>query len=697
MATTPNFQKFPAGLGSYLQGILPEDVALSAGAFSHTMQQIKNIRNVDIEKFAQVAASLEMTTTNLPLINGTDVPVNVPKSNEAGRILQLGSGPSGTYTASDFFGCMSGLPYSWRELQSSIQAAQTTKLQNIYQELFLAVTWDPFVVTIVYETRQVEISPGPPPVYQTEYRIAGFTITSKGGGYGRGTAPDPIILTSNGGSGTGVVGRSPTGAQSLGGGTYGRINSTTLTNPGSWELSPPTITSIEHPPTATLPVQSNGAKATGGANTAYGTVGWPSPMNDVVQAYINQANDEIRFIFFSKKNIVDTLNAIYNYNGTQLEIEQRARYQALDPVPIPRDRWVSHYPTNVSTFIDNIGTKYAGATRPHMWAQTLEAIACLSDISGQSLVGTMRQERNRERLEKLPIPLDNTVPCSIDDLAPLLISNGTAAAAKGGQGIPVSGVNGNPTNPTSTFTVPASLVQRLDAPPITGRQVSNSLDPNLVAPKPAGYFDPNTNKYVKTTKSTPIELASPVAKILNLQRFSPNTNVNLLGPSGKGTGPAVPKKSTAVNPSSIQSGTSQTSLNPLTPKNTIQTFPIVDGIPVPFVNVPVTSDQPVTTVPGLSVGGLNGVNPNSPYNINPVEVEPIAVVSTGTTTPTGDGVFLDDGSPTYPGSLAGSAATNFLPPNLNGLYTSAVLLPATLTTQQAIDEVIKCNCDCWVD
>lgn len=696
MATTPNFQKAPAGLGSYLEGILPEDIALSAGSFSHTMQQIKNIRNVDFEKFSQVAASIEITNTNLDLINGTDVPVNVPKAIEAGKILQLGSGPNGTYVGSDFFGCMSGLPYSWRELQSTILSAQTTKLQNIYQELFLAVTWEGAEVSVIVETRQVEIAPGPPPVYQTEYRCAGFTITNKGGGYHRGTAVNPIITASNGGSGTGIVGTSPSGAQSLGGGTYGRVNSATLTSPGSWVLSPPTAT-IQYPPTSTLPVQASGAKSTGGSNTAYGTVGWASPMNAVVQAYINQANDEIRFIAGSKKSTVDTLNTIYHYNGTQLEIEQRARYQALDPVPIPRDRWVTHYPTNISSFVDNIGSTYAQSTRPHMYAQTLEAIADLSNVAGQSLVGLMRQERNRERLDKLPVPLDNTVPCSNDALAPLLISNGTAAAGKGGQGIPVTGINGNAANPTSTFTVPASLVQRLNVPPTTGKQVSNNLDPNLVAPKPAGYFDPNTNKYIKTNKTTPIDNSSPVSKILNLQKVAPGTNTNLLGPSGRGTGPAVPKKKTAVNPASIQSGTSQTSLNPLTQKRPVATAPIgADGSPVPFVNVPILTG-PITTSPGLNVGGLNGVNPNSPYNINPIEVEPIAVVPTGTSVPIGDGVFLDDGSPTYPGSLAGSPASNFLPPNLNAIYTSAVLLPATLTTQQAIDEVIKCNCDCWVD
>ena len=627
MATAPNFQKPPAGLGSYLSGILPEDIAVAAGGFAWTIQQIKNIKNVDFERFAQVAASIEVTNANLNLINGTDVPVDIPKALQAAIILQLGSGPTGTYTASDFFGCMSGLPYSWRELQTTILAAQTTKLENIYSELFLAVTWEAPTVTPTYTTYTVGMT--------TYYTITGITITDSGGGYGRGTAPQPLITFSNGGTCYGTFGTDKNDAQSEGGGTYGRLTGFTNLNPGTDGTSVPTIASIEYPPTATLSVQSNGNIATGGSNSAYSTAGWPG-MNTVVQGYIDQANIEIRYISQTKSRIIESLNAIYNYNGTQLEIEQRARYQALDPVPLPdRNRFITHYPTTITAFVDNIGTTYAHSTRPHMYAQTLEAIADLTDICGQSLVGLMRQERNRERLEKLPVPLDNTVPCDLDSLAPMLISNGTAAAGKSGAGIPVTGVNGNPTNPTTTFTPPASLVQKLNGPP------------NIIAPKPAGYFDPNTNTYIKTNNTTPIDQSSPINKILNVKNISPNTNTNLLGPVGNGTGPAVPKKSNIVDPASVQSGTSNPSLNQVGP------------IPVEFV--------------------------------------PIAVVTTGTTVPTGTGAPLDEGKSKYPGSLAGSPATNILPPQLKAVYTSAVLLPSTLTTQEAIDEVIKCNCDCWVD
>lgn len=669
MATLPpNYQPPPIGYGSYLKGILPDDLAVAAGSFAAAVQQVINIKDADFERFAQVAASIEVTTTNLPLINGTDVPVNLQKTAENTTINALGSGPHGTYTMSDFYGCMSGLPYNWRELQNTILAAQTTKLQNIYQELFLAVTWDGAVVDVIVETRQVLIDPGPPPVYQTEYRCAGFSISSNGGGYGRGTGPNPIITASNGGSGLGIVGRSPPGAQSVGGGTYGRITSTTLTSAGSWVLSPPTAT-IQCPPTATLAVQSGGAKATGGSNTSTGTVGWPSPMNTVVQQYINQANAEIIYIANTKSGTVKGLNAHYNYNGKQLEIEQRCRYQALDPVPIPRDRWISNYPTTVSNFIDAISV-YAQSTRPHMYAQTLEAISDLNNVCGQSQVGLMRQERNVERLQKINVSVENNIPGKItEELEKPLIANGTLPVGKKGSGIEVTNVNGNINDPISTYTVPSTLVQKLSVPVTVGIPAGSKVT-TTIAPKPKGYFNPNKNKFILTKNTTPIG-NNGITNILNVQKISPLKNTNLLGPSGDGTGPPRPLADISnYDPGSIQGGV--TSSSPTSSPT---------GNPI---------SSTIQAIDGPIVSNLNPAQQIIPY-------EPIAVVLVGAAIPTGEGEILDDGSPTFPGSLAGSPETNFIPPALDLNLTSSVLLPSTLSVEEAIDEVIKCNCDCWID
>ncbi len=75
------------------------------------------------------------------------------------------------------------------------------------------------------------------------------------------------------------------------------------------------------------------------------------------------------------------------------------------------------------------------------------------------------------QLEKLEL-LEN------DALAPLLISNGTAAAGIKGVGVPVNGINGNPNDPTTTFTSPASLVQKLNSsPPVPLANVAITVVP----------------------------------------------------------------------------------------------------------------------------------------------------------------------------------------------------------------------------
>lgn len=51
-----------------------------------------------------------------------------------------------------------------------------------------------------------------------------------------------------------------------------------------------------------------------------------------------------------------------------------------------------------------------------------------------------------------------------------------------------------------------------------------------------------------------------------------------------------------------------------------------------------------------------------------------------------------------PGSLGGSSSTNLIPPALDvfNMYPGAIT-PSTYTPNQAIEEVIRCNCDCWDD
>ena len=53
-----------------------------------------------------------------------------------------------------------------------------------------------------------------------------------------------------------------------------------------------------------------------------------------------------------------------------------------------------------------------------MAAQTLEAISNLINVTGQSIVGMMRENRNQTRLNLVGIPLDNNIPDNVPLNAP---------------------------------------------------------------------------------------------------------------------------------------------------------------------------------------------------------------------------------------------------------------------------------------
>jgi len=583
MADSLNFQIAKEGFGSYLSGILPDDIAVTAGAFSATMQQIRNIRNVDFEKFSQVAFNIE-STKGLTQVNGTNVPTNTSLSNAGFNLTALGSGPYGTYTMSDFLGCMSGLPYSWGSVQSMIQTLQTDRLIYLYQNLYLAVTWKIGSASVQYTTD----------IYGN-ITVTGLTLVDRGGGFGREGAASPNITLSNGGTGITTIGTNPDDLS-----TYGRILSVSLTSSGSVTGSVPTAT-IANPP------------------TTYGSAGWPG-MNTAVQYYIDASNAEIASIKAANPNVSSDLNTMYNSFGKQLTIEQRSRYTGINPVPSPtRDTFINRYPISIYSFVDAIPT-LAQNTLPHMYAQTLEAISDLNTPGGQSIVAMMRQERNAARLQQIGIDLDNNISGKLDQQeVEILTANGTLPT--GVEGVTVTGINGNVNNPSTTFTLPSNFTT-----------------------EPIGYFDPNTTEF----KLANVQPISPIQQILNTAQNNIN-NDNLLGPAGNGTGPAQPIIS-AISP--ISTGISKPSVNPK---------------------------------PGLVSAILEA---------GPAGTEPIAIITSG---PISQGIPLDKGGPAVPGSLAGSPASNLIPPNLNTALTASVLLPSVYDIAEAIEEVIMCNCDCWIN
>lgn len=637
--TTPgsglNIQVAAEGFGAYLQNILPPDVAIAAGAFSATMQQIRNINKTNIEQFSQIVPNLE-TTKGLTQVNGSGVPTNEALNTAGLTLTSLGSGPKGTYTMSDMLGSMSGLPYPWTSIQSAIQTLQTPKLFNIYNQLFLAVTWEKANCTITTSPYYVNVQQFIPNAANPDYpaidpvnpyiqcgsgtpttsvccqpRIDDLyytvTITSgdAGGGYGRGTAPTPTVALSPNNCGASVVlniGTDDTSAGSQGTGTFGRVTTFTINNGSAYKYntvinsadnSAPPLTggnappvesvTIQAPPTATLPVSTNGSVSTSGTNTtgdtyysvgspSVGTAGWPSPMNTVVQAYVDQANEEIGSIYNANNPAVKLLNIMWNSTGVQLNIEQRTRYTALPPVPDPKDEFLSQYPLTLIGFVDSI-PGLSQNTLPHMQGPTLEAISNWDTIGGQSLVAQMRQERNQLRLEKAGIQLDNNIPDKLNPVvAKILQANGTVPLANPLAGVPADTSCGPYTTPSIMAVI---------------------TDGETLLAQPKGYYNQNDDTFYTTQQTSDPNAYSIYGNMLTVENCT----------------------------------------------------------------------DPVVVGPVLPIG------PGTPEEI---------------------------GGPVVPGSLGSSPYQDLIPVNLNTNYTGGTLISSDYSVDEAIDEVIKCNCDCWV-
>jgi hypothetical protein len=616
-----NLQIMPEGFGSYLDGILPKDLATAAGAFSATMQQIKNIRNIPIEKFAQVAATLE-TIRGLDLVNGTNVPTDTTETEAALTLMALGSGPYGTYTFSDFFGCMSGLPYPWAKIQSAIIGLQSNTLSTVYQNLYLALTWEQATASVTpgYSTSAVSDGFGNYNYYYQILSIQGISSFTGGGGYGRNGAAAPTATIDGGSGATLITTIDTTPAVNNGSTTFGKVLSGLLGSPGSSVLYGSGVSPTPSAPPATLNVTIQAPPAL------------TPDLDTVVQAYINAANAEIAIIRSTHPGQSLELNDMWDNLGTQLNIEQRARNAGLSIVPNPRTDSLFPYPIMVYSFTDLVPS-YAKLTEPNMAAQTLEAISDLDINAGQSIVAMMRAERNKARLLEAGISTDDV----IDDVLPLeeqiaLISNGTVA-------------NSIPAFPFNT--------------------------------EPAGYFDPATTNFLVT--QTPV-ITSPNQAV---GPNNPTRPFNTTTPTNPSTNPS--QNTIAVQPSILGAPSPIVAavLGIGTPNNT----PIIladIGIGSPGISAALGGT--VNNVAGTGAGTGAGAGGGGSL------IAPEFFAGPGA----GGGLGAQGGGPIVPGSLAGSPYTKLIPPALNPIYTSGVLLPASLPVQAAIEEVIKCNCDCWI-
>ena len=307
--------KLPKGYDSYLGGannVLPTEIGLAAAAFRYAMLQITNIDQLTPGTIGRCVGQLELNTENGSGANGTEgsptglaKPINESLQATVPEEISLGSGWAGTYTYSDFFGCMSGLPYAWERIYTLInqtgatQIASRSTLAKIYQQLFLAVTWEAPAITLSLQYQCVQNTPkyanpanpdyqpdpalpDPDPFPYLEYNdnsiktmdqwtVATFfgqykvksqdVLAGDGGGYGRGGAPDPTCSINYGSypsDGTSVsisgIGRSDSATGTSGGtlirGGFGRIQAAS-TSGGSFTQWPNTPSPI--PATQALP------------------------------------------------------------------------------------------------------------------------------------------------------------------------------------------------------------------------------------------------------------------------------------------------------------------------------------------------------------------------------------------------------------------------------------------------------------
>ena len=87
--------------------------------------------------------------------------------------------------------------------------------------------------------------------------------------------------------------------------------------------------------------------------------------------------------------------------------------------------------------------------------------------------------------------------------------------------------------------------------------------------------------------------------------------------------------------------------------------------------------------------GLTGATLENKVNNDELVLPPI----TGTMTTLG--IPIVTGAAIVPGSLAGSPETQLIPPNLS-IFNTPSNTKAVILPKKAIEQVITCNCDCWV-
>jgi hypothetical protein len=140
----------------------------------------------------------------------------------------------------------------------------------------------------------------------------------------------------------------------------------------------------------------------------------PQPVDPILssnlQTLINDANSEISTINSTKSEFVQPLNTYWNYIGNQLLAEQRSIPLAIPQMTEITATYDRH---DFQPFVQSLET-YAQQNTPGDSGSVLAGISDLTTLGGQSLVGSMREARNAQRLNWSGVPPENDIPNVID-------------------------------------------------------------------------------------------------------------------------------------------------------------------------------------------------------------------------------------------------------------------------------------------
>lgn len=674
--------------GDYLEGILPSDLAIACGAFMCAMNQVKNIKTMDVEKLSQVISNLEVTNKDLPQVNSTDgVPGSVALANQELDRIALGSGGKGVFRFCDFFGAMSGWPYrdEYAPAQQLLSQLQTQELTNVYKKLYQKSLFNNWA----YISRgkgwadSIINTTGINPFYTYDVftPTASFGVGSTTVGINAQQASLPIntlnLVTNSGRSA-----RVPDG--------NGGYNSGDLWGQNTNAYSTGQLVSFIDGDSGTPSLATTYVVLSSGANTvtfqsivdpvsnpnyqpnpalpnydprqyiAPPVPGWPGlsqsistsskvliwekeyngyPGNGIldgtVQNLVDGANLEILRIQNNNQQAVNRLNYYWDRIGTQLYLEQRA-------IPLSITQTNNVFSGANRSDLDSWTRaleEYAEKTEYCEASPILDAISDTGDIGGQSIVAAQREARNARRLTNVGGETDNDVPDEAN-------SAQATARAQISQGGTVAAID---------ITSPGSGYDPANPPPV------------IIYPQTGVFGVGQQSLTLENTGSGPcLSTNNPLASQVK--------------PGWTCTGPGFSAPLTVISSSTVAGNTTICTSQPFLPSTN---NPAVSN-PYTFLS-PVqpagTGAQAVPVITNGSISSITVTDPGTGYSVPPQVLigEPPAP--------------MRPGCAIVPGSFAGSPyCGDSQDPVPDNLITGP---GSSFTPVEAVQEVTICNCDCW--